>query len=77
MQQVQAAEACHFWAFFAALPYLAYALLQEWWAAVVVICVVEIVGNIYPYLHLRYTRCRLSDFMIRSTERVKQYSLVP
>ena len=69
--QVQAAEACHFWAFFAALPYLAHALLHEWWAAVVVICVVEIVGNVYPYLHLRYTRCRLNGFIIRSTERAK------
>lgn len=70
--QVEAAEACHFWAFFAALPYLAYALLHECWVAVVVVCVVQIVGNAYPYLHLRYTRCRLSGFIIRSTERAKR-----
>lgn len=70
LAQVQAAEACHFWAFFAALPYLAHATLNRWWAAVVVACVVETVGNVYPYLHLRYTRSRLSDFMVRSAKRV-------
>lgn len=71
LAQVQAAEACHFWAFFAALPYLAYAVLHTWWTAVLVVCVVQVFGNVYPYLHLRYTRARLSGFIIRSTERAK------
>jgi len=69
LTHVLEAEASHFWAFFAAMPYLAFALFHGWWAGFTVGWAVQICGNIYPYLHLRYTRSRLDAVIAHSVER--------
>ena len=77
LKHVLEAEASHFWAFFAAIPYIAFALFHGWWAGLTVGCTVQIVGNIYPYLHLRKTRSRLSTFIARSSVRLELPSKAP
>lgn len=77
LKNVSEAEASHFWAFFAAIPYLAFALRRGWWTGFTVGCAVQIIGNIYPYLHLRYTRSRLQIFITRSAERSNRPMLPP
>jgi len=72
LTHVREAEASHFWAFFAAIPYLAYALFHGWWTGFTVACAVQIGGNVYPFLNLRYTRSRLDAFLAHSAERSKQ-----
>jgi hypothetical protein len=60
LRLVEAAEASHFWAGVLLTPYLFYCAWTGRWAVLgVCLIVVQVVGNIYPILHLRWTRGRL------------------
>jgi hypothetical protein len=54
--QLEAAEAAHFWAGLLLLPYICFALLKRSWGAAVGLLLVEVVGNVYPILHLPLVR---------------------
>jgi hypothetical protein len=57
--QIEAAEAAHFLAGGLLVPYILYACARGWWAAVAWLMVVQIGGNLYPILHLRWVRVRI------------------
>jgi len=58
--QLEAAEAAHFWAAALIVPYMAYACVQARWDVFFCFAVVQIAGNVYPILHLRWVRGRLA-----------------
>jgi hypothetical protein len=58
--QIEGAEAAHFWAAALVIPYMAFACVQHWWGVVFWFMVVQVVGNVYPILHLRWVRGRLT-----------------
>ncbi len=57
--QLESAEAPHFWAAALIVAYMAYACIQGWWSVVFWFALVQIAGNLYPILHLRWVRGRL------------------
>jgi hypothetical protein len=57
--QIEGAEAAHFWAAALLVPYMVYACVQKWWSVLVCFILVQLVGNVYPILHLRWVRGRL------------------
>lgn len=61
----EAAEAAHFWAASLFTPYIGYV----WWAGhrreAVLFLVVQVLGNVYPILHLRLVRGRLNRILRR------------
>ena len=63
--QIESAEQAHFLAAILLIPYMAYACLQGWWSAVVWLMIVQIGFNLYPILHLRWVRGRISRFRSR------------
>ena len=65
-RQVESAEAIHFWAAMALLPYLALCLAGGSWGALGGFVAVEVVGNAYPIMHLRSVRGRLDRLLIRN-----------
>jgi len=69
-RQVESAEAIHFWAAILLLPYLVFGLWQRRWGALAGFAVVEIVGNAYPIMHLRYVRARLAAPANRNERRM-------
>jgi hypothetical protein len=58
--QIQGAEAAHFWAAALIIPYMVFACVQKWWGVVFWFTVIQVVGNVYPILHLRWVRGRLT-----------------
>jgi hypothetical protein len=67
LRQVEAAEASHFWAGVLLTPYLVYCAWTGRWAVLgVCLVVAQVVGNIYPILHLRWVRGRLERMQRRS-----------
>jgi hypothetical protein len=58
--QIEAAEAAHFWAAALVIPYMVFACVQNWWGVIFWFMVVQVVGNLYPILHLRWVRGRLT-----------------
>jgi hypothetical protein len=67
--QVEAAEAAHWLAGLVLLPYLALAAMERRWGALAVLAAVQVVGNLYPILHLRWTRLRLDAALERRQQR--------
>jgi hypothetical protein len=65
LQQVESAEAIHFWAALLLVPYLLYCAWQGTWAVLGGFVILELVANIYPILHLRSVRARLQRIIIR------------
>ena len=61
--QIEGAEAAHFWATALVIPYMVYACVQNWWGVLFWFIVVQIVGNVYPILHLRWVRGRLTQVL--------------
>ena len=57
--QLEDAEAAHFWAGVATVPYLALAWNRGWWDSFLAIAIFNVVANLYPILHLRSVRARL------------------
>jgi hypothetical protein len=66
--QIKGAEAAHFWAGALIIPYMIYACTQNWWSVVAWFTVVQIIGNLYPILHLRWVRGRLKRFLDRKLQ---------
>jgi hypothetical protein len=64
-RQIESAEAIHFWAAILLMPYLVFGLWARKWGVVAGFAAVQIFGNAYPIMHLRYVRGRL-DRILRS-----------
>jgi hypothetical protein len=64
-RQAEAAEASHFWAALLFTPYIGYV----WWAGhrweAALFLLVQVLGNVYPILHLRLVRGRLDRILRR------------
>ena len=66
-RQVESAEASHFWAAVLLTPYLLYcAWTGRWVVFGVFLVLIQIVGNVYPILHLRWARGRLERMRRRA-----------
>jgi hypothetical protein len=65
--QIESAEAAHFLAAALLLPYIVYACAQGWWTAAAWLMVVQIGGNLYPILHLRWVRVRIKRLHHRAS----------
>jgi hypothetical protein len=59
LAQVKGAEAVHFWAGLALMPWLGFAVYYHQWTALVVLAAIQLLLNLYPMLHLRWVRCRM------------------
>jgi hypothetical protein len=70
--QLEMAEAAHLWAAFLLMAYIIYALAQTLWRVAIAFLVIELLLNVYPILHLRYTRNRLSEFAFKARKRCEQ-----
>ena len=57
--QAASAEATHFWAAVLFMPCIAVAAVGGKWNIVAWFSLAQVLGNVYPVLHLRYTRARL------------------
>ncbi len=64
--QIEGAEAAHFWAAVLLIPSMVYACVQNWWSVVFWFTIVQVVGNVYPILHLRWVRGRLKRVFDRN-----------
>jgi hypothetical protein len=62
----EASEAAHFWAAVLLLPYIVFALWSGKWQVVAWLSLAQLLVNVYPLLHLRYTRGRLDRVLGRS-----------
>jgi hypothetical protein len=58
-KQIEGAEAAHFWAAALVLPYMVFLWFQNRWSILAWFTVVQVVGNVYPILHLRWVRGRM------------------
>ena len=65
--QIEGAEAAHFWAAVLLVPYLVFAGVRQWWGVLGCLLVVQVIGNLYPMLHLRWVRGRLQSVSARRT----------
>lgn len=63
--ELEGAEAAHFWAALLFLPFQIYQLAHHSWTVLVCSLLVQIVGNLYPILHLRWIRGRLERVLNR------------
>ena len=66
--QIEWSEAAHFWAAALLIPYMVYACLQNWWGVILWFFVVQVVGNVYPIMHLRWVRGRLTRVLERKLQ---------
>ena len=64
-EELEAAEASHFWAAVLVAPYMAYLVLHAMWAPLVWIALAQVFINLYPIMHLRLTRHRLGALVSR------------
>lgn len=60
LRKIESAEAVHFWAAVLFTPYIAYILLRGLFAMAFLFVLIQIVFNLYPILHLRLVRARLT-----------------
>lgn len=67
--ELEAAEASHFWAAVLVLPYMIYAALLGWWAALFCVSLAQALINVYPIMHLRLSRHRLDRLAARRSSR--------
>lgn len=56
------AEAAHLCVAFLLKAYMIYALAQKLWSISIIFFLIQPLLNVYPMLHLRYARNRLSEF---------------
>ena len=64
-EELEAAEASHFWAAVLVAPYMAYLVLYGMWAPLFWITLAQVLINLYPIMHLRLTRHRLGALVSR------------
>lgn len=67
--QVESAEAAHVLAAGLLIPHMVYACVQKWWGAMICLTIVQVTGNLYPILHLRWVRVRIDRFQGRRPSR--------
>jgi hypothetical protein len=65
LAQVKGAEAVHFWAGLALMPWIGFAVFHNEWVAFVLLAAIQLVLNLYPMLHLRWVRCRMETLFDR------------
>jgi hypothetical protein len=63
--QIEGAEAAHFWAAALMIPYMVFACVRNWWGVIFWFTVVQVAGNLYPIMHLRWVRGRLARVLER------------
>ncbi len=63
--QIEGAEAAHFWAAALLVPGMVFVCLQHSWGVLGWLMLMQAVGNVYPILHLRWVRGRLSRVLDR------------
>ena len=71
----ESAEATHFWAAVLVMLYICYAFFSRQWS-VVADFLVQVVGNIYPIMHLRLVRGRLTRLIARGEAKRAHQPLV-
>ena len=59
-RKIESAEAIHFWAALLFTPYIVYILSRDLFAVAALFVLIQVVFNVYPILHLRFVRARLS-----------------
>jgi hypothetical protein len=65
LNQIESAEAAHFWGAALLVPYMIFVCVQNWWSVLIWLLVVQIIVNAYPILHLRWVRGRLKRVLDR------------
>jgi Glycosyl-4,4'-diaponeurosporenoate acyltransferase len=63
--ELEAAEASHFWAAALVVPYMVHLTLGGLWVPLFWVSLAQLFINVYPVLHLRLTRHRLSRLQAR------------
>jgi hypothetical protein len=66
---IKATEAAHFWAALLVVPYMIYAAAQHKWSTLAAFVAIQVLGNLYPILHLRLVRGRLQQLTDRRKSR--------
>lgn len=67
--QIESAEVAHLVAAVVLVPWIAFASINRQWIAVATLLLVEIFGNVYPILHLRWARVRMGRLQHRAERR--------
>jgi len=67
--RAETSEANHFWAAVLFTPYVVYAALQRQWNVVAWFTLAQVLVNVYPILHLRLVRERLTRAVGRMSRR--------
>ena len=67
--RAESSEANHFWAAVLFAPYVLYAGLHRQWSVVVWFTLAQVLVNVYPILHLRHVRERLTRALGRTSRR--------
>jgi hypothetical protein len=62
-RKLESSEAIHFWAAVLFTPYIVYIGFRGYFAVAVLFLIVQVVFNVYPILHLRLVRARLSHLL--------------
>ena len=66
--QIEAAELAHYLAVIVLTPYIVLAYRDHSWSAAACLTAVQIGVNVYPILHLRWTRIRLGNVAARQAK---------
>ncbi|HYV20985.1 MAG TPA: hypothetical protein VFC25_18370 [Verrucomicrobiae bacterium] len=69
VRQLEAAEASHFWATLVLIPWQVWCAISGRWGIFALFLVIQLLGNIYPILHLRLARGRLERVIRRQQTR--------
>ena len=67
--RAESSEANHFWAAVLFTPYVLYAGLHHQWVVVAWFTLAQVLVNVYPILHLRHVRERLTRALGRTSRR--------
>ncbi len=59
LRQIESAEAIHFWGALLLMPYLVYCAWRGQWEVFGCLAILQVLGNLYPIMHLRSVRGRL------------------
>ena len=74
--QAASAEASHFWAAVLFAPFIAAAAFAGRWNVVAWFTLAQLLGNVYPILHLRYVRGRLDRILRRVGKRKRAIAVL-
>lgn len=68
LRKIESAEAIHFWAAVLFTPYIAYILSRGLFAEALLFGLIQVAFNLYPILHLRLVRARLTRVAASRTD---------